>query len=131
MAAWCYSETVAGPADGHVVQKNLAVLPALGVAGAGRAGVSAGVVRASAAAADVLSWPPIARAGRFALLNPGAAWPNKRWPPARFGALAARLGDRVPGCRAWSRGARPNAPLADAVVAARRRTGHGLAGRRR
>jgi len=24
-------------------------------------------------------------------LNPGAAWPNKRWPAARFGALAAAL----------------------------------------
>ena len=27
-----------------------------------------------------------ATGGRYALLNPGAAWPNKRWPPARFGA---------------------------------------------
>jgi lipopolysaccharide heptosyltransferase I len=25
----------------------------------------------------------------YALINPGAAWPNKRWPPARFGAVAA------------------------------------------
>src|SRR5262249_4550950 len=25
----------------------------------------------------------------FALINPGAAWPNKRWPPERFGALAS------------------------------------------
>jgi len=29
--------------------------------------------------------------GGFALLNPGAAWPNKQWPAERFGALAARL----------------------------------------
>ena len=29
--------------------------------------------------------------GRYALLNPGAAWPNKRWPPARLGAVAAAL----------------------------------------
>ena len=27
----------------------------------------------------------------FALINPGAAWPNKRWPAARFGALAREL----------------------------------------
>ncbi len=32
--------------------------------------------------------------GRYALLNPGAAWPNKRWPPPRFAALAAALRDR-------------------------------------
>jgi ADP-heptose:LPS heptosyltransferase len=25
------------------------------------------------------------------LINPGAAWPNKRWPPARFGSLAATI----------------------------------------
>jgi len=30
-------------------------------------------------------------AGRFALLNPGAAWPNKRWPAARLAAIAAQL----------------------------------------
>ena len=29
--------------------------------------------------------------GPYALLNPGAAWPNKRWPPARFGAVAAAI----------------------------------------
>ena len=29
--------------------------------------------------------------GRYALLNPGAAWPNKRWPPARLAAIAVAL----------------------------------------
>ena len=29
--------------------------------------------------------------GRYALLNPGAAWPNKRWPPSRLAAIAAEL----------------------------------------
>jgi lipopolysaccharide heptosyltransferase I len=27
----------------------------------------------------------------YVLINPGAAWPNKRWPADRFGALARRL----------------------------------------
>src|SRR5690606_39975748 len=26
--------------------------------------------------------------GDFALLNPGAAWPNKRWPPESFASVA-------------------------------------------
>ena len=30
---------------------------------------------------------------RFALVNPGAAWPNKRWPAERFGAIAKDLSD--------------------------------------
>lgn len=29
--------------------------------------------------------------GPYALLNPGAAWPNKRWPPDRLAALAVSL----------------------------------------
>ena len=29
----------------------------------------------------------------FALINPGAAWPNKRWPPERFGEVAVFLRD--------------------------------------
>jgi lipopolysaccharide heptosyltransferase I len=32
--------------------------------------------------------------GRYALLNPGAAWPNKRWPAPRLGALAMALRER-------------------------------------
>ena len=31
----------------------------------------------------------------FALINPGAAWPNKRWPPERFGEVA-RVPPRCP-----------------------------------
>ena len=30
----------------------------------------------------------------YAVINPGAAWPNKRWPPDRFGALAAHIRER-------------------------------------
>ncbi len=35
-----------------------------------------------------------AAGGRYALLNPGAAWPNKRWPPDRFAAVARAIRDR-------------------------------------
>src|SRR5262249_7657492 len=51
----------------------------------------------------------------FALINPGAAWPNKRWPPEKFGEVAAFLNE-VRGLRAvvlWGPG---EAPLAQAVV---------------
>jgi heptosyltransferase-1 len=27
----------------------------------------------------------------YVIINPGAAWPNKRWPPGRFGAVAADI----------------------------------------
>ena len=32
--------------------------------------------------------------GRYALLNPGAAWPNKRWPPERLAIVARHLRER-------------------------------------
>lgn len=35
-----------------------------------------------------------ASGGRYALLNPGAAWPNKRWPPPRLAAIALALKER-------------------------------------
>jgi ADP-heptose:LPS heptosyltransferase len=31
--------------------------------------------------------------GGYALINPGAAWPNKRWPPQRFGQLARTMAE--------------------------------------
>ena len=55
--------------------------------------------------------------GRYASINPGAAWPNKRWPPARFAAVAAALRDGT-GCRRSSSGGRARRSLAREVVAA-------------
>jgi lipopolysaccharide heptosyltransferase I len=55
--------------------------------------------------------------GRYAIVNPGAAWPNKRWPAERFGALAASI-RRDLGWRSlvvWGPGEQP---LATAVAAA-------------
>ena len=54
--------------------------------------------------------------GRYALLNPGAAWPNKRWPAQRFGALAERLQTRagLPSVVLWGPGERA---LGDEIVA--------------
>jgi lipopolysaccharide heptosyltransferase I len=53
----------------------------------------------------------------YVAINPGAAWPNKRWPPARFGAIAAAIRDRF-GLRSlvlWGPGERP---MAEEVAAA-------------
>jgi heptosyltransferase-1 len=85
MAAWCYTQAVPVGDQGHVVDKNLRLAAALG------------------APVDRREFPlvaPPSRAfdelcgmvgGPFAILNCGAAWPNKRWPPEPFGALASWL----------------------------------------
>ena len=51
----------------------------------------------------------------FALINPGAAWPNKRWPPDRFGEVAAFLREvrALPSFVLWGPG---EEGLAGAVV---------------
>jgi heptosyltransferase-1 len=69
----------------HVVTSNLEMLRAIGIDPGPPQfpiAVSKGEVAERALQAS---------GGHYALLNPGAAWPNKRWPPGRFGALAAAL----------------------------------------
>ena len=84
-----YSET-AGTDDPddeevHVIRKNLRLLRSVGVISDRIAFPLARVD--SPAAREVASQI----AGPFVLVNPGAAWPNKRWPSERFGEVAAFL----------------------------------------
>jgi ADP-heptose:LPS heptosyltransferase len=53
----------------------------------------------------------------FALINPGAGWPNKQWPAERFGAVARQLRD-TSGLRPFVLWGAREASLADAVVSA-------------
>lgn len=112
-AAHFYSETVVPSKAPHVIQKNLAMAAAFGLAPAPftvplEPGESPALTRAVEAAIG---------AARYAVLNPGAAWPNKRWPPDRFGALAAALLHRhgLVSFITWGPAERP---LAERVVAA-------------
>lgn len=111
-ARFFYDETV-DPGDAvHVIQQNLALSTHVGADGQTVRFPLA--VPASAAARQAAGE---AGAGGFALLNPGAAWPNKRWPADRFGALADGL-RRQHGLASvvlWGPGEKP---LAEAVVAA-------------
>ncbi|MQA30741.1 MAG: hypothetical protein GEU82_13035 [Luteitalea sp.] len=94
----------------HVVDINLGLLAHLGV--------PAGPPEFPITVPD----SPVARAmlertdGRYALLNPGAAWRNKRWPAARLGALSLALRERhnLRSVILWGPGERP---LAEEVAA--------------
>jgi heptosyltransferase-1 len=74
---------------GHVIAKNLRLLRAVGVEDDEIRFPLADV--ASPALEQLRQAVPAGRP--FALLNAGAAWPNKRWPPERFGELASFLRD--------------------------------------
>jgi heptosyltransferase I len=98
------------PDETHVVWTNLGLLEALGVRSAPPEFPIARVE--SDVAKDVVNQTR----GRYALLNPGAAWPTKRWPPARLAAVAGALRDRhaLSSVVLWG----PNEePLAKEVVA--------------
>jgi heptosyltransferase-1 len=79
-----YSD-VADAEAGHVIGKNLRLLE---IAGVHETGVSFPFADVDS---PVLEAVRAASGGRFALLNPGAGWPNKRWPAQRFGEVAAFL----------------------------------------
>ena len=89
-----YSESVRGDADpgeplaGHVIRKNLRLLSSLGIASPA---IEFPLRPVPSAARDAIAAQASGRP--YALLNPGAAWPNKRWPAARFGEIAAFLRD--------------------------------------
>ena len=72
----------------HVVEINLGLLTMIGVNAA----------RAEFPIDEVESAPARQMrertGGRYAILNPGAAWPNKRWPPGRLADVARALRDR-------------------------------------
>ena len=115
-AAWFYNESIAISPGAHIVRKNLAALSALGLPTPERPEFPFRLL--SSTAADQVERDARTRGdGRFALINPGAAWPNKRWSPDRFGAIAAHLRERheLPSFVLWGPGERG---LADTVVAA-------------
>lgn len=72
----------------HVVQINLGLLEPLGVMDP----VVEFPIRS--VTSDVVRVLRERTGGRYVLLNPGAAWPNKRWPAPRLGLLAAALRER-------------------------------------
>lgn len=91
LAASFYTETVMPPEAPHVIQKNLSILAALGVP-------PPAVELPLHPTAAPATTAAVAAAGgtrKYAVLNPGAAWPNKRWPAERFGTLAAELRART------------------------------------
>jgi lipopolysaccharide heptosyltransferase I len=85
LAAFFYTERVRTGDAGHVVDKNLRLAAATGAPTDRREFPL--VVPPSRALDGIRA----AVSGAFVAINPGAAWPNKRWPPDRFGRLAAWL----------------------------------------
>lgn len=112
LASLFYSEQVPVDPAAHVVHKNLQLAAAMG----GTAGTVLDFPLISVTSDNVATFLGVAPAD-YALVNPGAAWPNKRWPPDRFGEIARLLRDRhgLAPVVLWGPG---EEALAHAVVAA-------------
>lgn len=74
-------------AEDHVIRKNLNLLTTLGIHTADT--FEFPLRHVASPALDRVTREQGSRP--FALINPGAAWPNKRWPAERFGDMAAFL----------------------------------------
>ena len=83
-----YSEVDGGESVPHVIGKNLSLLSTVGVSSSE---LEFPLAEAPSPALDAVR-RDIGDAP-FALINPGAAWPNKRWPAARFGEVASFVRD--------------------------------------
>ncbi len=94
----------------HVVDINLGLLAVLGIREPARE------FPLAATDSDAARLVRERTNGAYALLNPGAAWPNKRWPPERLAAIAAALRHRhgLMSVVLWGPG---EGPLAAAVAA--------------
>jgi heptosyltransferase I len=113
-ARFLYTET-AGDTAPHVIDKNLSMLKAVGVR---MPGIEFPLDdRHPRMAAEARSRLGIEDGQRFALINPGAAWPNKRWPPVYFGEVSRELAKRhdLRSLVLWGPG---EEHIAEAVVAA-------------
>ena len=74
-----------GPAT-HVIDKSLGLLRVLGVSDSA-VHFPIRIPRTDTVASVADRFAPEG----YAILNPGAAWPNKRWPATAFGAVAASI----------------------------------------
>jgi lipopolysaccharide heptosyltransferase I len=88
-ASWCYSEQPDIGDISHVIDRQLGLLRAVGISHASHLFP----LRIDSTPA-VESVKRLADGSPFALLIPGAGWPNKEWGPGRFGALAAGMASR-------------------------------------
>jgi lipopolysaccharide heptosyltransferase I len=114
-AARVFYTEAAGDPEPHVIDKNLSMLRAIGVR---MPQVEFPLEDRNPGIADeARSRLGLIGGTSFALINPGAAWPNKRWPPVYFAELSRALAKRH-GLRSlvlWGPGEQP---LADAVAMA-------------
>jgi heptosyltransferase I len=101
LSPWLNNRLVA-PTAAHVVDRYLQLLAPLGIERASvRFGLPSNEADDAAMARFILDR---GLGSGFALINPGAGWASKRWPPERLAAVARHLGGRrhLPSIVVWA-----------------------------
>jgi heptosyltransferase-1 len=103
------------PTATHVIDRNLQLLEPLGIVNPAVSFDLPAKPVDTARMAAYLASAGLARG--LAVINPGAGWPSKQWPAARFGAVAQHLAaaHRLPSVVVWAGAAEKQ--LAQEVVA--------------
>jgi heptosyltransferase-1 len=86
-----YTDSIDPAPATHVIEKTMSLLRAVGIEPSGVRWQFPLQGRPSPVPACTREVLGIERGAPFVLINPGAAWPNKRWPAERFAALAREV----------------------------------------
>lgn len=84
--------------------------------------------RMEVAAAVRTKWPQAQDDTRWIALQPGARWPNKRWPIEHFAETARQLATQLPKVRCVVLGGEDDKPLGDFLASTLRERGLNLTG---
>lgn len=84
-----YTETVAPPVSGHVINEYMSLARQLGAEAGGSWEFP--LPSSPAARSAMEARLEAARADDFVLISPGGGWAAKRWPPESYSALISRL----------------------------------------
>jgi heptosyltransferase-1 len=110
LAASFYTDAIMPDVSGHVIRKNLSILQALNI----EPGPPELSVAPHATPEMIKTIQTAGGSDGYVVINPGAAWPNKCWPPERFAAVAKSLRERT-GLHSLVTWGPNERPLADAV----------------
>jgi lipopolysaccharide heptosyltransferase I len=104
LAGLFYTRRESADDSGHVVRKNLSLVEALGIK---TANIACPMKTTNSPVPEqVRRLLHVDSSKGFAVINPGAGWPNKQWPADRYGAIAAHLRARhgLPSIVTWGPG---------------------------
>lgn len=91
LSRWLNNELVRATRT-HVIDRNLELLAPLGITNPIARFDLEDTPSDARTASEILAARQLL--DRFAVINPGAGWPSKRWPPQRYAAVARYLGTR-------------------------------------